>query len=69
MLGHGFALPPLVQSNTSPTNTEHTYRPLKVVNTFSEFEEPGGWVPVLQKYNIDTLQPPTTPVNTNYYLF
>ena len=54
VLGQGYAIPPYIQRMGAPSadvQAIHRPRPVKVVKTISQFDEPGGWKPVQEKYN------------------
>jgi len=54
VLGRGYAMPPFIQRMGSPSpaiQEIHLPRKVKVVNSISEFDEPGGWMPVKEKYD------------------
>merc|ERR1719376_1698220 len=54
VLGRGYAMPPFIQRMGSPSpaiQEIHLPRKVKVVNSISEFDEPGGWKPVKEKYD------------------
>merc|ERR1712130_204243 len=54
VLGHGYAIPPYIHrmGSAGPAIQEiHQTGPVKVVKTVSQFDEPGGWKPVVEKYD------------------
>ena len=62
IIGQGYALPPYthrVGSASADAQELHRHRPVKVVKTLSQFDEPGGWKPVLEKYDLDLFDPAT----------
>ena len=55
VLGQGYAIPPftLQRAGAAAAAVQSIHRPrqVKVVKTFSEFDDPDGWNPVKEKYN------------------
>jgi hypothetical protein len=54
ILGRGYAIPPFLQrmgAAAALAQAIHRTRPVRVVKTLSQFDEPGGWKPVQEKYN------------------
>ena len=68
IVGRGYAIPPYIHRTGIATENRqtvpkprHVHRPrlARVIKTVSQFDEPGGWTPVLEKYHLDTLGPTT----------
>merc|ERR1719320_704350 len=54
VLGRGYAIPPFIQRMGSPSpaiQDIHMPRKVRVINSISQFDEPGGWKPVKEKYD------------------
>merc|ERR1712013_35950 len=54
VLGRGYAIPPFIQRMGSPSpviQDIHLPRKIRVINSISQFDEPGGWKPVKEKYD------------------
>ena len=62
IIGKGYAIPPYIHrkgSASAEAQAIQRHRPAKVVKTVSQFDEPGGWKPVLEKYDMDLFEPAT----------
>ena len=62
IIGQGYAIPPYIHriwSVSADAQAIQRHRPAKVVKTVSQFDEPGGWKPVLEKYDMDLFEPAT----------
>merc|ERR1712106_378832 len=54
VLGQGYAIPPFTLQRAgaaAAVQSIHRPRQVKVVKTFSEFDDPDGWNPVKEKYD------------------